>query len=84
MDVPLDMHCWYTFVLMIPATLQFLMSFSLSPLHVRLHNSASLLTSKINTDRVLLPQFSAYSCVKAEISPALGLVQSSRDSKRFF
>ena len=53
-DDPLDMHCWYAFVLVIPATIQFPMSFSLSLLHVRLHNSASLLTSKMNSDMVLL------------------------------
>ena len=54
-DDPLDMHCWYAFVLVTPATIQFLINFSLSPLHVRLHNSASLHTSKMNSDRVLLP-----------------------------
>ena len=81
-DDSLDMHCWYAFVLVTPATIQFLINFSLSPLHVRLHNSASLHTSKMNSDRVLLTWFSAHSCVKVAISSALGWVQSSKVSKR--
>ena len=39
----LDMHSIYAFVFVTVAAIQFLMNFCLSPLHVMLHNSASVL-----------------------------------------
>ena len=57
--------------------IEFLISLSLSAVQSKLHRSTSLLTSWMYVERFLLPWFRALSCVKAAISSAFGLVQSS-------